>query len=335
MTDDKRSIATWVRSDDTRPHCTRPWNMITVLSDGSVVCAPIDAGKTNPLGSFRTQTLAEIWDGAPYRKLRQDIHEDIDRTPICRGCPNRIVGRPPGELTGIARPRVLHLESQAGCNLVCPGCDRDAIEGTRDGLTMDWELYTRVIDQLAPELRFLEFHVGGENWMHRRACDMVRYCKEKNPGCVVLSSTNGHFFHTDERARDAVSTGVDCFIISADGATQASYEKYRVRGSLERVFDGMRRLLRARRELGRERPILVWRYILFPWSDSEEEMALARRLAREIGVDHLCWHLNGAQQEFSSSRYYVGSPHLGEIESELWDTLPARLGYSALDFERF
>jgi pyruvate-formate lyase-activating enzyme len=335
MGETDRQIATWVRSDQSRPHCTRPWNMLTVLSDGTVVCAPVDAGKTNPLGNLRTHTLEEIWNGPQVRKLRRDIHEEIDRTPICRGCPNRIATPPPGALTGIPRPRVLHIESYAGCNLVCPGCDRDAIEGTRDGLTMEWELYQRVIDQLAPELRFMEFHVGGENWMHRRAADMVRYCKEKNPGCTVLSSTNGHYFHTDAKAREAIETGIDCFIISADGATQESYAKYRVNGNLERVFDGMRRLLRVRRELGRERPILVWRYILFPWSDSPAEMALARRLAREIGVDHLCWHLNGAQEEFSSQRYYVGSPHLVEIEHELWDTLPARLGFSQLEFERY
>lgn len=335
MSEAVRQIATWVRSDHRRPHCTRPWNMLTVLSDGTVVCAPIDNGKTNPLGSLRTHTLAEIWSGAAMQTLRRNIHEEIDRTPICRGCPNRIVPPPPAELVDVPRPRVLHLESYAGCNLVCPGCDRDAIEGTRDGLTMEWELYTRIIDQLAPALRFMEFHAGGENWMHRRAADMVRYCKEKNPGCVVLSSTNGHFFHTDAKAREAIETGIDCFIMSADGATQASYEKYRVKGNLERVFDGMRRLLRIRAELGRQRPLIVWRYILFPWNDSPEEMELARRLARELRVDHLCWHLNGAQPEFSSKRYYVGSPHLVEIEQELWDTLPARLGYAALDFERY
>ena len=98
----------------------------------------------------------------------------------------------------------------------------------------------------------------------------------------------------------------------------------------------MRRCVRLRRELGQERPFLIWRYILFPWNDSPEEMDLARQLAREIGVDHLTWHLNGAQEEYSSPRYHVGSPHLGEIADELWDTFLGRIGMSPdINFDRY
>ncbi len=342
MTDSKtsetpRSIATWVRADRSRPYCARPWQQVAVLSDGTAVCACIDDAKTNPLGNLATMPFEQVWNGPGYRALRQAIAEDIDQTPICRGCPNRIATPPTAaRFDGIPKPRSLFVESYAGCNLVCPGCDRVNIEGSREGLSMKWETYVKIVDELAPGLRYMEFHVGGENWMHRRAADMVRYCREKNPGCFILSSTNGHFFHTDERARDAIESGTDCLIFSIDGARQESYEKYRVNGRIERAFDGMARVLRLRNELGRERPIVVWRYILFPWNDTDEEMDLARRLASEMQVDHLCWHLNAAQTEFSSKRYYVGSPRLVEIEHELWDTLQSREGAKLdLGFDRY
>jgi pyruvate-formate lyase-activating enzyme len=333
-----RAIATWVRADRTRPYCARPWRQIAVLSDGTAVCACIDDAKTNPLGNLAAAPFDSVWNGPAYRKLRTAIAEDIDQTPICRGCPNRIAAPPPaGFVDGVPKPSVLFIESHAGCNLECPGCDRVNIEGSRSELAMTWETYVKVVDDLSPGLKYMEFHIGGENWMHRRAADMVRYCREKNPGCAILSSTNGHFFHTDDRARAAIECGTDCFIFSIDGARQESYERYRVKGRLERALDGMRRVLRIRRELGRSRPIVVWRYILFPWNDSPEEMEEARRLAREIGVDHLSWHLNAAQPNFSSSRYHVGSPHLVEIEHELWDTLPAREKSFELDlgFDRY
>jgi MoaA/NifB/PqqE/SkfB family radical SAM enzyme len=336
-TEAPRQIATWVRADKSRPYCARPWKQVAVLSDGTAVCACIDDGKTNPLGNLAKTPFEEVWNGPAFRKLRTDIAEDIDRTPICRGCPNRIAEPPPeGYVDGVPKPRVLFIESYAGCNLVCPGCDRTAIEGTRWDLSMSWETYVKVIDDLSPGLQYMEFHIGGENWMHRRAADMVRYCRDKNPGCIILSSTNGHFFHTDERARDAVECGIDCFIFSIDGARQESYEKYRVKGKLERAYDGMRRVLAARRAAGRDRPLVVWRYILFPWNDSDEEMQLARDTAKEIGVDHLCWHLNAAQEQFSSKRWHVGSPNLVAIEHELWDTLPARVGWKLdLGFDRY
>ena len=136
-------------------HCSRPWKQATFLSDGTAVCACIDAGRTNALGNIRDRSFEEIWNGPEYAALRRSVATDIDSVPICRGCPNRI-DRPPGRANGadpIAKPKILYLESVAACNLSCPGCDRAAIEGARDGrLVMDWDLYQRVIDGLSPGL---------------------------------------------------------------------------------------------------------------------------------------------------------------------------------------
>ena len=331
------SIATWIRSDKSRPYCTRPWNQITVLSDASVVCACIDAEKTNPLGDFRTQTFEEIWSGAGYRDLRHAIATDIDRVPICRGCPHRTAQPvPPDPDRTPARPRALFLESYAGCNLECPGCNREGIEGSRDSLSLDFDTYVKIIDSMSPDLGYMEFHLGGENYMHKRASEMVAYCRQRNPACVIVSSTNGHFFHTEERCQAVLDSGIDCLIFSIDGARQESYERYRRNGRLDRVLDGLKRLSTMKREQGKERPILVWRYILFSWNDTAEEMELARDLAREHGADHLSWHLNAVATQSASKRYYVGSPHLGEIAHELWDTLPGRLGWShGVDFDAY
>lgn len=327
-----RQIATWVRADESRPFCTRPWKQIAVLSDGTAVCACIDAEKTNPLGDFATQSLDEIWNGKAYAGLRAAIGKNIDAVPICRGCPNRVAepAPPPGLTTGLAKPRVLFLESTALCNLACPGCNRQGIEGGRTATSMDFELYKKVIDELSPDLKYMEFHIGGENYMHKRAHDMVRYCKDKNPNAFVLSSTNGHFFHTDERVEQLLDSGIDALIISVDGARQESYARYRVNGNIERVFDGVRRIRAAREARGLSHPLLIWRYILFDWNDSPEEMQAARELAPQVGFDHLAWHLNGVGDQVESTRYHVGSPHLTEIEHELWDTLPGRLD---IDFD--
>ncbi|MFG0316896.1 MAG: SPASM domain-containing protein [Planctomycetota bacterium JB042] len=326
-----RSIATWVRDDaGARRYCTRPWRQATVLSDGTAVCACIDAEKTNPLGDLTTKSFDEVWNGPEYVRLRRAIARNIDAIPICRGCPHRIEGPKPPEdyLEHVEKPRALYVESHIGCNLACPGCNRDGMIDSRASQTLDLETYKRVIDALSPELRYMEFHVGGENYMHKQAHEMVRYCREKNPHCVILSSTNGHFFHTEDRQRGLLESGIDCVVFSVDGATQESYEKYRVNGRLDRVLDGMRAVAAMRKERGQDGPLLVWRYILFKWNDSDEEMALARKLAAEVGVDHLTWHLNAVPDmvPMQSERFYVGSPRLPEIEHELWDTLPARLG---------
>jgi len=331
-------IATWVRADSSRPFCTRPWNQIAVLSDGTAVCACVDANKSNPLGDLKTQSFDEVWNGPAYRKLRGSIATNIDAVEICRGCPNRVDGPapPPGYVDGVPKPRVLFIESYAGCNLQCPGCDREHIEGSRTNLNLDFDTYTKLIDELSPTLAYMEFHLGGENYMHKRADEMVRYCKDRNPDVFILTSTNGHFFHTDERRQSVLDSGIDAMIFSVDGANQDSYARYRVNGRFDRVVESIRELARMKKEQGRDRPALIWRYILFEWNDSPAEMDEARRLAREVGVDHLAFHLNGVEIMQASKRYYVGSPHLAEIEDELWDTLPRRVDYGLdLDFSTY
>jgi MoaA/NifB/PqqE/SkfB family radical SAM enzyme len=320
--------ASWLRADASRPYCTFPWRQLAVLSDGTAVCSCIDVLKKNPLGNFKTQSFDEVWNGEAYARLRRHVAEDIHAVAVCNECPHRISGPPPpGDyLAGIAMPQVLAIESSARCNLTCPGCDREAIEGSRENLVLDIETYRKVIDGLAPDLRLMEFHIGGENYLHPRAHEMVCYCRERNPNCFIVSSTNGHMFHSDERCRQVLDSGIDALILSIDGTRQETYERYRAGGNLQRVLDGMQRLRRLRDAAGAARPILIWRYLLFDWNDSPEEMQRARELAVEYGADHLAWHLNAVGSIQSSRRYYIGSPHLGEIAHELWDTLTARVG---------
>jgi MoaA/NifB/PqqE/SkfB family radical SAM enzyme len=309
----------------TNRFCSRPWSQTTFLSDGTAVCACIDAARTNPLGNIHDRSFEEVWNGPEYARLRTAIASgDIDSVPICRGCPNRIADAPPdtAKATDVPRPRALFLESVAACNLACPGCDRESIEGTRDGrLVMDWDAYQKIIDAMSPGLAYMEYHLGGENFMHKQWPKMLRYAKDKNPDVFIVSSTNGHYFRNEKERRDLIECGIDGVIFSIDGATPASYAKYRVGGDFDAVIRNMRGCLEARRALGRTRPYVVWRYILFDWNDSPAEMDLARRMAREIGVDLFAWHLNVATSEMSSKRYYIGSPHLHEIASELWDNV--------------
>jgi hypothetical protein len=70
---------------------------------------------------------------------------------------------------------------------------------------------------------------------------------------------------------------------------------------------------------GRDLPQLNWRYILFKWNDHDEEMNRARELAREIGVDRLCWEITDHPEDSYSRRFVPGSPDLEQIRREIWD----------------
>jgi hypothetical protein len=74
-----------------------------------------------------------------------------------------------------------------------------------------------------------------------------------------------------------------------------------------------------KRRSGRDLPFLNWRYILFKWNDSDDEMELARRLAGEIGVDRLCWEITDHPEDSYSRRFAGASGEFDRIRRETWD----------------
>ena len=130
----------------------------------------------------------------------------------------------------------------------------------------------------------IDFFNYGEAFLHKRAIEMCEYIKSRFPHIYVYTSTNGLAF-TEAQARRLVHSGIDEVTFSIDGATQESYAKYRQRGRLDVALANLRAMVDEKRRSGRDLPFLNWRYILFKWNDSDEEMNLARAMAAEIGVD--------------------------------------------------
>jgi hypothetical protein len=124
---------------------------------------------------------------------------------------------------------------------------------------------------------------------------------------------------SEEQARRLAQSGIDEVTFSVDGATQASYERYRQRGKLDVALRNLRAMVDEKRRSGLDLPYLNWRYILFTWNDSDEEMALARQLAQDIGVDRLCWEITDHPENAFSRRFAHGSSGFDAIRRETWD----------------
>ena len=70
----------------------------------------------------------------------------------------------------------------------------------------------------------------------------------------------------------------------------------------------MRAMLDERAKTGSDLPFVNWRYILFKWNDSDEEMGRAREMAKEFGVDRLCWEITDHPEDSFSRRFAPGTP---------------------------
>jgi hypothetical protein len=309
--------------------CSWPWSTMVMLCDGRMVCGCADPYGKRVLGDARVTTVAAIWTGDTASRLRQDINGGGSK--FCGDCPlklplKRDQAPPQRDLQVGQLPSRLYVECTAACNISCnQACcaPETGITRTRQAGMLDFDLFTRVIDEAGPSLGRIDFFNYGEAFLHKRAVEMCEYIKTRFPQIYLYTSTNGLAF-TEERARRLVHSGIDEVTFSIDGATPETYIQYRQRGDFNKAIANLTAAVDEKRRNGRDVPFINWRYILFNWNDSDEEMALARRLAADIGVDRLSWEITDHPENAYSRRFVPGTPAFEGIKLEVWDD--SRLG---------
>jgi MoaA/NifB/PqqE/SkfB family radical SAM enzyme len=296
-----------------------------MLCDGRIVCGCADPYAKRVLGDFRTTPLADIWRGPLAREIREDIN--TGGSPFCGDCPLKeplADGQPVPvrDLNVPALPSRLYIECTAACNISCfQACcaPETGITRTRQAGMLDWDVFTRAIDEAGPSLVRVDFFNYGEAFLHKRAVEMCEYIKSRFPHVYLYTSTNGLALN-EEKARRLVHSGIDEVTFSVDGASQETYARYRQRGKFDVALANLRAMADEKMRSGRDVPQINWRYILFTWNDSDEEMARARTLAAEIGVDRLCWEITDHPENAFSRRFVRGTPEFERIRHEVWDS---------------
>ena len=295
-----------------------------LLCDGRMVCGCADPYGRRVLGDTRAESVSAVWTGAVAASLRRDLNQGGSK--FCGDCPLKLPLKkdeapPLRPLDVPPLPARLYVECTAACNISCDqACcaPETGITRTRQAGMLDFELFRRVVDEAGPSLQRIDFFNYGEAFLHKRAVEMCEYIKTTFPHIYLYTSTNGLAFSEDQLRR-LIRSGIDEVTFSIDGATPDSYAKYRKRGDFDKAIRNLRTATSEKRSLGRDVPVINWRYILFTHNDSDEEMASARALAADIGVDRLCWELTDHPENLFSRRFVPGSPDLAGIQHEVWD----------------
>ena len=299
-----------------------------MLCDGRVVCGCADPYGKRVLGDARTASISEIWNDTRISTLRAELNGG--GSSFCGDCPLKLPlkGEAPTERSlDVGRlPNRLYIECTAACNISCTeACcaPETGITKTRNAGMLDFDLFKNVVDEAGPGLVRIDFFNYGEAFLHKRAIEMCEYIKARFPHIYLYTSTNGLMF-TEESAKRLVHSGIDEVTFSIDGASQDTYVQYRQRGKFDLAIRNLRVMAEEKRRSRRDVPHLNWRYILFKWNDSDEEMNLARRLATEIGVDRLSWELTDHPENAFSRRFAPGDADFEAIKHEIWDMTGSR-----------
>jgi MoaA/NifB/PqqE/SkfB family radical SAM enzyme len=296
---------------------------MVLLCDGRLVCGCADPYGKRVLGDVRTSTVSAVWTGEVARGLRGDLNGGGSK--FCGDCPLKLPlkgAEPPQRGLDVPPlPSRLYIECTAACNISCDqACcaPETGIARTRQAGMLDFELFRRVVDEAAPSLVRIDFFNYGEAFLHKRAVEMCEYIKSRFPHVYLYTSTNGLAFKEDQVRRLARS-GIDEVTFSIDGATPESYVRYRKRGDFDKAIHNLRTFVDEKRSAGRDVPFVNWRYILFSHNDSDAEMARAREMAAEIGVDRLCWEITDHPENMFSRRFAPGTEDHAAIKHEIWD----------------
>ena len=130
-------------------------------------------------------------------------------------------------------PKRVTIETIYGCNFHCPMCPIDMPSKRKKGL-MAWDLYKRVIDELAPykdDIEMMDLFSLGEPLLDKYLFERIRYAKAVGFRNVGIS-TNASLLNA-QKQRLLMESGVDHVIFSIDGATKETYESIRVGGIFE------------------------------------------------------------------------------------------------------
>ena len=179
-------------------------------------------------------------------------------------------------------PISISFEPTTACNLRCPECPSGLRSFTRPTGNLKINFFKSTIDQLAPTLSSMMFYFQGEPFINPEFLEMVAYAESHR--IYTITSTNGHFL-SPSNIDKIIESKLSRIIISIDGTSQDTYEQYRKEGSLEKVIDGTKRLVQARKNAKSKTPHIIFQYLVV--KPNEHQIPEVYRLAKEIGVDEV------------------------------------------------
>jgi radical SAM protein with 4Fe4S-binding SPASM domain len=179
-------------------------------------------------------------------------------------------------------PFSLSIEPTTACNLGCPECPSGLKQFTSPTGKLNLELHDKMLEQVRRSVFYINYYFQGEPFLHPDFLQLIRAAKKHK--IYTATSTNAHFID-EKKAEEIVESGLDRLIISIDGLTQATYENYRIHGKLEKVIEGTKHLIAAKKKTGSKTPHLIFQFLAV--KPNEHEIPDVFVLGNELGIDEV------------------------------------------------
>ncbi len=221
---------------------------------------------------------------------------DLALRPTLADAPSR----PPRPL-----PRVLYIEPTNRCNSLCTTCPRTFLP-METPADMTLARFQAIIDQF-PVLERVVLHGLGEPMLNRDLVAMIAALKARPDHPHVVFNTNSLAL-TPRLAEGFVTSGLDEYRASLDGATPATYLAIRGVNGLPKVRRSLRLMAETKARMGATAPhISAW---FIAMRENLHELLDVIRLSHELGI-----------AEFYMQRFVYFGQGLGVAEQSLYHRL--------------
>ena len=179
-------------------------------------------------------------------------------------------------------PFSLSIEPTTACNLGCPECPSGLKQFSRPTGKLDLLLHQKMLQDIRQSVFYINYYFQGEPFLHPDFLELIIEAKRNK--IYTATSTNAHFIN-EKNANAIIESGLDRLIISIDGLTQETYENYRIHGQLEKVLEGTKHLISAKKKISSKTPHLIFQFLAV--KQNEHEIPAVFRLGAEMGIDEV------------------------------------------------
>jgi hypothetical protein len=212
----------------------------------------------------------------------------------------------------------LRIDPSTYCQLNCPACPNDTLDHTDVGKGMlDLEEYKK----LTEGIERVELGNWGEPFLYPDIHELIKHSYNRSQ--IGMLSNLNHI--TDEAVDAVVRYRVERIVVSLDGASQETYEEYRVNGDFQKVLVNVERINNMKRRFKSELPHLTWQFLVF--GHNEHEVSKARQMSQFLNMDW-CMALPTGM-DWTTEKYDCDLSPVRDTEA-----IRRELGFATLDEQR-
>jgi len=293
-----------------------------INADLSISCNCNDYDGHGQIGNLNIDSFEDIWKNS--NKTAQKFRDELSNgnLPIsnCGWCPARVVVNEQVSQEKRLKsdfPKGIMIENSVACNYKCVGCDpaRKRLFLARNKFKMSLDDVTKVSETCKSiGINHIYYHNLSEPFSSNTILEELQLIRTYLPSVFISVSTNAGLINTDEKRKAALL--MDEVYCSIDGGSQESAQIYQVNIKFSEVIENVKNLIKLRNQNNSNTKI-IWKYVTFPWNDSEIEIKKAISIAKEIECDNIYFNVGvcgSNPSEFYKQDFFkdLQPKHIGE-----------------------